>query len=226
MAILVTVSVAILVTCGIFFASVLIMVRLIEASFLSNRDRIDRDFFTDLQNQLAEFADRGRAYALFLGITCVLIMFPLEYFLAGDGRGMPALLLMWLKMIPLFVVWHLICRRQAMKFSQESFAQAEKLTGLSKVRGRVIKRKVFQRTLFWIIVQVGQETFRFYPSAELLEKNVWGRDLAKGSKVVVYYQEVELTGPIATHIIVIDPILEEPEHWQDLMFPIRGDWGD
>lgn len=205
--------VAVLFAFGGFFASVLMIVMRVEAVFLSNRDRIDRDFFIDLQNRLAELADRGKSYAFLLGAVCTLAMFPLEDFLAGDAWGkVLAMLIMWIKMIPLFILWNIICHRFAAKFSQESFAQAEKLTGLSKVCGRVVKRRISQGTLLRIIVQVGQKAFHFYPSAELLEKNVWGLSLTKGSKVVVYYPGEIL---IATHIIVIDPILEEPEHWQD-----------
>lgn len=215
---------AILITHSIFFLSVLVMVRRVEALSLSNNDWIDRDFFAELQDRLAESADRGKAYSFFLGWGCVLLMFPLDDFLIGDGRGASALFVMWIQMIPLFIAWHLVCHRMAGKFWQENLEQAKKLSGLLKVRGRVRGINRIPGLLLVLTVDMDQETRLFVLPKEVEGKFDW--DAAVGSMVLVYYPEKV---PVAAYVIVTDPIREDPEHWQDsnpaTYVPHRnGDW--
>ena len=219
------VVVAILFAFGGFFFSVLKMVKVLEAVFLSNRSQIDPDFFTDLQDRLAELADRGKLYTFLLGVVFTLVMFPVNAFSARAGQEiMIAMFIMCIKMVPFFILWNFICHWVAMKFSQENFAQAEKLKGLLKARGRVRGINRIPGLLLVLTVDMDQETRLFVLPKEIEGKFDW--DAEVGSMVLVYYPEKV---PVAVHVIVIDPIREEPEHWSDpnpaTWVPHRGDWG-
>ncbi len=220
------VVVMILFAFGGFFFSVMKMVKVLEAVFLSKRDEIDLDFFTDLQNRLAELADKGKLYTFLFGAVFTLVMFPFDAFSAGDGWAkMMAMFIMCIKMLPLFILWNIICHWVAMKFSQENLDQGKKLKGLPRACGRVRGINRISELPLVLTVDMDQETRLFVLPKEVEGKFDW--DAAVGSRVLVYYPEKV---PVAVHVIAIDPIRKELKYLQDpnpaTWTPHRnGDWG-